>query len=1226
MMQNKIAPMEESPRPIGVFWDIENCQVPRGKSAMALVCHIREQFFQRCLEAEFMCVCDIRKESAEVIQELNLAQLTVVHVNAVGKNAADDKLKQCMRRFVDIHGSLAVLVLISGDVNFSTMLSDFRHRKQVHIILVCRGSAPEALMACANEWHDFAQIAAAVPFRTPQSKGGSQCCDLMVRNLPLDKEPSLVHSRLRQLSDNCGGRVLSIVGESARLRFSTPDDTRRACKRMDGEDVFGRKIAVQLPESRQAWKWRGRRLDRAAAVRSSSSNSSSSRSPESSCAEADSQRSAHQGLSRGLADRLLGPLCFDPTPQHGLARPECRVDVASATPRFRSPTTSRVPGGAVLSPLRPPSLELRPSTSVWRQLHFSPPLPRVAPPPAMPAPRALLPTPHPLHQIGAVGVERKMAARTDAAFSVPSVEVEVTNLDPKVETDELEKILLALFQEHVPVLRISLAVQPDGTLKALVRVPSSRDAHHVVARLHHHRLGERCLRVAFGTPQVQSVPVAQALERPYCEVHDLRLGPSPTQGEQQWALWTAMPGPLPEVCLPLDTLATRVERLLDSHAGSLPLDSFRACHEAEFGLLPQEPDLEPWQAGKVPLEQLVASLPGIEVLTSPLGFKKAVRTGRSTPSQVTPSARLEQFSREVRELLSLQPRCSVSLHRFVPTYHKHFGRQCRLADYGHTKLLDLLCAVSHVVKILGQGHTRVLTLSQPVQLQRFAADLLQVLRAQRRGRLMAASRLPCAFQDVHQRALEVADYGACTLGDLLSRVPPSVVTVESRNGETFLCIPEKEQTAEEAELVRQFALEAVELLSQGPESGMLLAKFNPAYQQHFDRKLRVSRYGFNKLIQLLQAIPDLVEVYGVGDHKMVRLVPRRRASAGAAPPGGRSVGKSPQQCPRSSPPRKEGREEVEMSPPAREFGELRRLVSLLMEQPGGLDLGQLWDAYHSKHGGYPNLRLLKKLEQAQVVRLDRQASRVRLSALHLAARDVVAVLREAPNQAMTLPQLERAFRSRYVVALQPHQHGFASLEDLFLALPEYFVLSGPKDRRTLRLARDTDAFEKSTVNPTDPPESLLSFSAVAPPSTDPGFERELLELRLSPEDLLNGPIPSCIPSPELSPEVPPSEGIQSYGAARDLIKFDPPPDGSSVSTPASEPACEPMKLFDPVAVPTSPVTNVSTLSDNLSEAGFHPTHNSTAIFDSASLSTGDSCSPCHKGRRIAANFPIPLEL
>lgn len=69
-----------------------------------------------------------------------------------------------------------------------------------------------------------------------------------------------------------------------------------------------------------------------------------------------------------------------------------------------------------------------------------------------------------------------------------------------------------------------------------------------------------------------------------------------------------------------------------------------------------------------------------------------------------------------------------------------------------------------------------------------------------------------------------------------------------------------EQTAEEAELVRQFALEAVELLSQGPESGMLLAKFNPAYQQHFDRKLRVSRYGFNKLIQLLQAIPDLVEV------------------------------------------------------------------------------------------------------------------------------------------------------------------------------------------------------------------------------------------------------------------------------------------------------------------------------------------------------------------------------
>ncbi|XP_049273511.1 meiosis regulator and mRNA stability factor 1-like [Rhipicephalus sanguineus] len=157
--------------PIGVFWDIENCQVPRGKSATALVGRIRELFFGGHVEAEFLCVCDIRKELPEVVHELNLAQVTVVHINAVSKNAADDKLKQCMRRFVDIHGSPATLVLISGDVNFSTDLSDFRHRRQIRVLLLHGGSAPEALTACAHDSYSFVELASELPFRTSRRDG-----------------------------------------------------------------------------------------------------------------------------------------------------------------------------------------------------------------------------------------------------------------------------------------------------------------------------------------------------------------------------------------------------------------------------------------------------------------------------------------------------------------------------------------------------------------------------------------------------------------------------------------------------------------------------------------------------------------------------------------------------------------------------------------------------------------------------------------------------------------------------------------------------------------------------------------------------------------------------------------------------------------------------------------------------------------------------------------------
>lgn len=54
------------------------------------------------------------------------------------KNAADEKLRQCMRRYAELHASIAIaplklqarpaILLISGDINFAADLSDFRYR------------------------------------------------------------------------------------------------------------------------------------------------------------------------------------------------------------------------------------------------------------------------------------------------------------------------------------------------------------------------------------------------------------------------------------------------------------------------------------------------------------------------------------------------------------------------------------------------------------------------------------------------------------------------------------------------------------------------------------------------------------------------------------------------------------------------------------------------------------------------------------------------------------------------------------------------------------------------------------------------------------------------------------------------------------------------------------------------------------------------------------------
>lgn len=60
---------------------------------------------------------------------------------------------------------------------------------------------------------------------------------------------------------------------------------------------------------------------------------------------------------------------------------------------------------------------------------------------------------------------------------------------------------------------------------------------------------------------------------------------------------------------------------------------------------------------------------------------------------------LIQFSREVIDLLKSQPCCLTPISGFIPSYHHHFAKQCRVSDYGYSKLIDLLEAIPHVLQV-----------------------------------------------------------------------------------------------------------------------------------------------------------------------------------------------------------------------------------------------------------------------------------------------------------------------------------------------------------------------------------------------------------------------------------------------------------------------------------------------------------------------------------------------
>lgn len=95
--------------------------------------------------------------------------MTLVHVNAIAKNAADDKLRQSLRRFAHTYPAPSTVVLISGDVNFSSELTDLRHVHNITIVLVHNPQASQALKVFAHKLIDFYEFLEDVePPQQPQ--------------------------------------------------------------------------------------------------------------------------------------------------------------------------------------------------------------------------------------------------------------------------------------------------------------------------------------------------------------------------------------------------------------------------------------------------------------------------------------------------------------------------------------------------------------------------------------------------------------------------------------------------------------------------------------------------------------------------------------------------------------------------------------------------------------------------------------------------------------------------------------------------------------------------------------------------------------------------------------------------------------------------------------------------------------------------------------------------
>ncbi|KAM4698321.1 meiosis regulator and mRNA stability factor 1 isoform 2-T2 [Rhinophrynus dorsalis] len=1284
--------LQENLPPIGVFWDIENCSVPSGRSAVTVVKRIRERLFKGHREAEFICVCDISKENKEVIEELNNCQVTVAHINATAKNAADDKLRQSLRRFADTHTSPATVVLVSTDVNFALELSDLRHRHSFHVILVHKNQASEALLQHAHELIRFEDFISDLPPRLPLKM--QQCHTLLyVYNLPTNRDTKSISNRLRRLSDNCGGKVMSISGSSAILRFINQESAERAQKRMENEDVFGNRITVSFsPKNKEVTDAKNSNCNGSEKTKSPKKVNKNTKlclavkdqqdSP--SNAKAASNKSAHGSVTKNSNVKSLQELCqmqskssnktisnqqekdkirngdkLDPPVSQSNSSTSNKVSLTAKSvgkestvlkncQRPEEPTTQRI----THSPLERDEKEevtfqisnpsafsklsvsrqhspLQGSQSGWSSRSLSPNISNRSSPLAA-------------NQTGAADYSVDPFAN--------GADIQIGNLDYRMSRKELQQTLCDIFSRHGKIKHVELSPHTDYQLKATVQMENLQEAICAVNSLHRYKIGSKRIQVSlatgatnkslallsFGTISIlQDAPACCLPLFKFTEIYEKKFGhklivsdlyrltdtvtirdqgngrlvcllpsvqarQSPLGSSQSHDSSSTNCSPIvfeeleyhepvcrhhcknkkfsehdfdpdsyviPFVFLSLKTFAPQVHSLLQTHEGTVPLLSFLDCYAAEFSALDEVQEGQ----GGVPLEHLITCIPGVNIATAQNGIKviKWIHNKPPPPNSdpwllrsrsPVGNPQLIQFSREVIDLLKNQPSCIMPVAKFIPTYHHHFAKQCRVSDYGYSKLLELLEAVPHVLQILGMGSKRLLTLTHRAQVKRFTQDLLKLLKSQASKQVIVREFLQ-AYHWCFSRDWDVTEYGVCELVDIVSEIPDTTICVTQQDSEIVISIPKRERTPEEIERTKQFSKEVVDLLRHQPHFRMPFNKFIPSYHHHFGRQCKLTYYGFTKLLDLFESIPDVLQVLECGEEKILSLTEMERVKALASQLVKllRSQKDSSLMMPDilaeysktfgyslrlhdydvSSVPALMQKlchvVKVTDTASGKQIQLINRkslrsltaqLLILLMswDESSSLTVEQLRQIYENVHGiplnpceyGFVSLtELLKSLPYfVEVHTNDSSEDSVQLTCLYVFAKNVRSLLQTYHYQQIFLHEFPTAY-SKYVgEPLQPKQYGYNSMEELLGAIPQVVFIKRHGHKRIVVLKNDMKS----------------EYTKYQQPAVCHQIDKELLCLT-SPVDLLCGPVPSCLPSPQLHPDPVISESA-------DLIQFE----------------------------------------------------------------------------------------
>ncbi|XP_059010232.1 meiosis regulator and mRNA stability factor 1 isoform X7 [Mustela lutreola] len=1148
--------------PIGVFWDIENCSVPSGRSATAVVQRIREKFFKGHREAEFICVCDISKENKEVIQELNNCQVTVAHINATAKNAADDKLRQSLRRFANTHTAPATVVLVSTDVNFALELSDLRHRHGFHIILVHKNQASEALLHHANELIRFEEFISDLPPRLPlkmpelcrlESRTGTRSIDSQQGHPRLAAPPHRSSSAAAPTPKNSG------TPESA---YKTNPKKENLCARSVTSSPVEKRDKEETPFQ----------------VSYPSAFSKLITSRQISPLLATQSWSSRRSMSPNLLNRT-SPLAFNiANPSTGADSPDpfangADIQISNIDYRLSRKELQQLMQEAFSRHGKVKSVELSPHTDYQLKAVVQ-----------MENLQEAISAVNSLHRYKIGSKKILVSLATGAAnksLSLLSAETMSILQDAPACCLPLFKFTDIYEKKFGHKLNVSdlykltdtVTIREQGNGRLVCLLPSSQARQSPLGSSQSHDgSSTNCSPIIF-----EELEYHEPVCRQHCSNKDFSEHEFDPDSYK-----------IPFVILSLKTFAPQVHSLLQTHEGTVPLLSFPDCYAAEFGELEV---VQENQAG-VPLEHLVTCVPGVNIATAQSGIK-VVRWihNKPPPPNTDPwllrskspvgNPQLIQFSREVIDLLKSQPSCVIPISNFIPSYHHHFAKQCRVSDYGYSKLIELLEAVPHVLQILGMGSKRLLTLTHRAQVKRFTQDLLKLLKSQA-SKQVIVREFSQAYHWCFSKDWDVTEYGVCELIDIVSEIPDTTICLSQQDNEMVICIPKRERTQDEIERTKQFSKDVVDLLRHQPHFRMPFNKFIPSYHHHFGRQCKLAYYGFTKLLELFEAIPDILQVLECGEEKILTLTEVERVKALAAQfvrllrsqkdnclmmtdllteyaktfgytfrlqdYDVSSVSALTQKlCHVVKIADMESGKQIQLINRKSLRALTAQLLVLLMSWEGAahLSVDELKRHYETTHSvplnpceyGFMTLtELLKSLPYlVEVFTNDKTEECVRLTSLYLFAKNVRSLLHTYHYQQLFLHEFSVAYTKYVGETLQPETYGCSSVEELLGAIPQVVWIKGHGHKRIVVLKNDMkcrlSSFGLAPTQSENQPLATEHISVVPESGTAMELElgagsdgphqteQELLRLTSdSPVDLLCAPVPSCLPSPQLRPD------------------------------------------------------------------------------------------------------------